>query len=272
MKFSLLKTKTKLKPVLNSIIINVSNLSFSFNDNLIFDNISFSIKKGDMVAIIGPNGAGKSTLVKLLIGFLKPNNQKNKINFKIKKNKDKDKNKDKFRNSNLNVLGRVSYIPQKYNQDSNFPAKVKELLDLECCKCNLRDNVVSSLNISSLENSQFKDLSGGQQQRVLIAVALLSNPDILILDEPTVGIDTDSQMGFYNILKDLNTSRNLTILFITHDTSMISNYFNKTLCVYDKKICLDDAKNSHQSLHKMYGCNFHEIKHNHNNNHGGNLN
>ncbi len=265
-------TKIKKSNVSNSIISNkikmieVKNLSFSYNekfnknkhkinnnhsnsnlnsDNYIFKNISFEIYRGDFVAIIGPNGVGKSTLIKVLTGFIKikPDN-KGKTNL-------------------IKINGRISYIPQKFNQDYNFPAKVSELLDLECCKCNLRNNILKSLDIYSIENKQFKDLSGGQQQRVLIAMSLLSNPDILILDEPTVGIDAKSQEGFYNILRDLNKNENLTILLITHDTSMISNYFNKTLCIFNKNICIDDAKNSHNNLHKIYGCNFHEIKHNH---------
>jgi len=224
-------------------IISVKNLSYSFGGEKVFSNINFTIKKGDLVAIIGPNGAGKSTLVKLLVGLLEFKNKKNLKFIKLK--------------------GKIAYIPQKFNQDSNFPAKVSELLELECCICKNSRNILKSLNISSLENKQFKDLSGGQQQRVLIAMALLSNPDILILDEPTVGIDTKTQEGFYKILKNLNKNRNLTILFVTHDTSMISNYFSNILCIFDKQVVYDDAKNTHSILHGAYGCDFHELKHNH---------
>jgi len=225
-------------------IIKVSNLSYSYGNDKIFYKASFSIKKGDLVAIVGPNGAGKSTLAKLLVGLL---------DFKNKKE----------RNKHIKINGKIAYIPQKFNQDSNFPAKVSEILELECCICNHSKDILKSLDISSLENKQFKDLSGGQQQRVLIALALLSNPDVLILDEPTVGIDSKTQDSFYNILSKLNKNRNLTILFVTHDTSMISNYFSNILCVFDKHIIYDDAKNSHSILHGAYGCSFHEIKHNH---------
>jgi zinc transport system ATP-binding protein len=221
-------------------IISVKNLAYSFNKtNEVIENVSFTIYQKDLVAIIGHNGSGKTTLVKLILGLLK-----NKI-------------------GKIEVKGKLSYIPQKYNQDYNFPGKVKEILDLECCDCSLRDEILVKLDIENLVNKQFKILSGGQQQRVLIALSLLSNPDILILDEPIVGVDSKTQENFYSLLKKLNEERNLTILFITHDTGMISDYFNKIICVGDRKVYFDDAKNIHSLLHSTYGKTFHELHHNH---------
>lgn len=226
-------------------IIEVDNLNFSFNSNEnIFEKVSFKINKGDLVAIVGHNGSGKSTLVKLLTGLIETKKK-----------------------SKIKVNGKLSYIPQKYNQDVNFPAKVKEILELECCDCSLRDRVVKDLNISNLLDKQFKSLSGGQQQRVLITLSVLSNPDILILDEPTVGFDTKTQENFYSLLKSLNEERNLTILFVTHDTGMVSDYFTKILFVHNRNICLDDAKKTTHILNKTYGNHFHQIEHNHS--HGG---
>lgn len=207
----------------NKTIINVKDLSFSYSKtNPIFHNANFQIHSGDLVAVIGPNGAGKSTLVKILSNLIPHQNGK------------------------IEILGKLSYIPQKFNQDNNFPAKVSELLDLECCGCDLRNQVSESLNIQNLENKQFKELSGGQQQRVLISLSLLSNPDILILDEPTVGIDMKTQEEFYKLLKQLNKQRNLTIIFVTHDTGMVSNYFDKILVVHNKHICLEDSKKTNK--------------------------
>ncbi len=221
-------------------IISVRNLTYSFNDlENVLENVSFSINKGDLVAVIGSNGTGKSTLVKIILGLLRA------------------------KKSSIKVNGRLSYIPQKFNYDSNFPARVKEILDLECCDCSLRDDVLKSLGVSNFEDKQFKNLSGGQAQRVMIALSLLSNPDILILDEPTVGVDTKTQEDFYKLLKKLNKERNLTILFVTHDTGMISSYFTKIVCIHDKKVCVDDAKNIHSLLYSTYGDSFHELSHKH---------
>lgn len=221
-----------------NIIIKINNLSYSFNQqNEILKDINFEIEKGEMVAIVGPNGAGKSTLIKLIAGLIDI----------------------KDRKQHIKIKGKLSYIPQSFNQDPNFPAKVKEILNLECCNCSLRKDVLKSLSIEDLEDSQFKNLSGGQKQRVFIALSLLSNPDILILDEPTVGVDTKTLQEFYLLLKRLNETKNITILFVTHDTGMVSNYFTKTLCVYNKGICMDDAKHTSLLLNNTYGYNFHTI-------------
>jgi zinc transport system ATP-binding protein len=223
------------------VMIEVKNLSFSYSKiNPIFNNANFQIHTGELVAVIGPNGSGKSTLVKILSKLISK------------------------QSGEMNIYGKLSYIPQKFNQDTNFPAKVSELLDLECCGCELRKQVSTSLNIENLEDKQFKDLSGGQQQRVLISLSLLSNPDILILDEPTVGIDRQTQEEFYKLLKDLNKQRNLTIIFVTHDTGMVSHYFDKILVVHNKHICLEDSKQTNK-YQKSFMDNHHETHHpNHN--------
>ena len=209
-----MKTKTNIQTP----IISVKNLTFSYSEkNPIFSNVNFEINSGELVAVIGPNGTGKSTLIKLITNLI--NNQKGEIK----------------------INGKLSYIPQKFNQDSNFPAKVSELLDLECCNCQLRRQITKSLHINQFLNKQFKDLSGGQQQRVLIGISLLSNPDILILDEPTVGIDIKTQEEFYKLLKTLNKEKGLTIIFVTHNIGMVSEYFNKILVVHNKHVCLEHA-------------------------------
>lgn len=224
-------------------ILEVKNISFKYTSEFILKNISFSITKPELIAVVGPNGSGKSTLVKLIAGILKKND------------------------GSITTSGKIAYIPQKFNQDPNFPASVKELLDLECCRCSIRDDVVKSLNLESLLSKQFKNLSGGQQQRVFVAMALLSEPEILILDEPTVGIDTKTQEDFFKLLKKLHHQRNLTILFVTHDTGMISTYFTKIICVGNKEVHVDDAKHTNKALLKAYGETFDRLEHNHS--HGG---
>lgn len=215
-------------------IINVKNLYFSYNfSDYILNNVSFSIDSGDLVGIIGPNGSGKSTLMKVLLGLL-----------------EKEK-------GSIKVGGRFSYIPQKFNQDPNFPARVDEILSLECCECNLRNRVLKSLGIENLEKKQFKSLSGGQQQRVLIALSLLSQPDILVLDEPTVGVDSKTLKEFYELLNHLNKTQKITILLVTHDTSVVSNYFTKLISISSGKVIVEEGNNLDHLLKKTYGEKFH---------------
>ena len=220
-------------------IISIKNLTYFFQkDKLILKDISLSIYRGEFVAIIGPNGCGKTTLVKIISGLLSQKSQ-------------------------VRVRGKLEYIPQKFNQDLHFPAKVCEILNLECCSCALRDEVLKNLDVSNLQHKQFKSLSGGEQQRVFLALCLLSNPEILVLDEPTIGVDTKTQEKFYKLLKKLNIERNLTILLVTHDTGMISKYFTKIICIHNKKAFVEDSKNIEKLLRTAYGDSFYEFYHNH---------
>lgn len=220
--------------------IELRDVSYSYQgQGKILDTISLDIPPGELVAIIGPNGSGKSTLIKLLTGLLKPSK------------------------GSVTVHGQPSYIPQKINQDVNFPAKVSEILELECCDCSDRDEILKSLDVLKFKDKQFKSLSGGQQQRVFIALSLLSNPDILILDEPTIGVDAKTQENFFKLLKRLNKERNLTILFVTHDTGMVSDYFTTVMCVHNKQLHVEKAENTKKLLKGMYASSAKEMHHHH---------
>ena len=210
---------SSLKKSQKQSLILVKNLSYTFdNSNYLFKNISFEIFKGDIVAITGPNGVGKSTLLKVLLGLIE------------------------VQKGEVQLTKKVGYIPQKYNQDVNFPAKVNEILNLECCECGNRTKILKGLMISQLLHKQFKDLSGGQQQRVLIALSMLSSPEVLILDEPTVGIDEKSLKEFYELLHYLNKTRGMTILSVTHDTAHIQKYFTRVLCIHDNHVHIDEVR------------------------------
>lgn len=221
-------------------IIQINNLFFNYsNSNKLLENINIEILKKDMIAIIGPNGSGKSTLAKLIVGLEKPKKGEIKIN------------------------GKVGYVPQKFSSDINFPATVSEILNLECCDCSNREQILESLDINKFSKKQFKELSGGQQQRVMIALCLLSNPDIIVLDEPSVGVDFKTQQEFYKILKRLNKENELTILFVTHETSMIPTHFNKIICFHENHVHVEDASKTSKVLKDIYGNSFNFISHNH---------
>lgn len=205
-------------------LVKVENLSHKFNSNYIFKNISFSIFKEDSVAVIGPNGAGKSTLIKLLLGLVEK------------------------QEGEILITNKIGYIPQKFNQDVNFPGKVSEILNLECCNCSNRSRILKGLGISQLLEKQFKNLSGGQQQRVVIALSMLSDPELLILDEPTIGVDEKTLIEFYELLKYLHEDRKVAIMFITHDISMVEKYFTKTLCIHDNHVHIDSSKKARELL------------------------
>ncbi len=214
-------------------ILSVKDLSFKYQKVPILKNISFSVQKGDYIALAGPNGAGKTTLIRILLRL------------------EKSSAKIEIFGKNLNDFAfwnKVGYLPQKASFiNPLFPAKVKEVVSLGILsykkspkRINYQDKIrieeiLNLLEIYDLRESLVTDLSGGQQQRVLLARALVSNPEFLILDEPSSGLDTASRKNFFELLRKLNKEEKITIILITHDASDIGKYANK-LIYLDRKI------------------------------------
>lgn len=183
-------------------MITIENMNFSYGgiSPYILENINLKISKGSYVSIIGENGSAKSTLIKLILGLLKP------ISGKIE--------------LSSNFIG---YVPQRMeNFNSQFPITVTEVLS--CHKKNLKNKDVDALSsciastgINSLKNNLIGNLSGGQLQKVFIARAIMGNPDLLILDEPSTGIDVKSQEEIYDIIKHLNEKHSKTIISVEHN-------------------------------------------------------
>jgi zinc transport system ATP-binding protein len=239
---SKLKNESKKKLVIKSVpknIISLKNVNFSFNNHVLYDNLNINIKKGDFVAILGPNGTGKTTFVKLIAGLIKPTKGK------------------------IIVKEKLFYIPQKLDFEESFPITVFELLNLESSNINEISQVLNDLEIDSIKNKKFSSLSGGQKQRVLIAMSLLSKSSVLIFDETTAGMDVKSQINFFKLLKKLNEEKNITIVFVTHDIGTIPKYFKSVICIFDKNVCFDSAKNVFEITHKIFGKEYNQLIHNH---------
>jgi zinc transport system ATP-binding protein len=214
-------------------VISLDNVSYRYNSDLVLENISFKADQGDLLGIIGPNGAGKTTLFSLILGLLE--GYQGKITLF---------NED-IRN-NRKALKRIGYIPQKKNINQGFPATVEEIVSLGVLgrKTN-KDVIISALKIVGLleqKDKRIGELSGGQQQRVLIAKALVNEPELLILDEPTTGIDLETQDRFYTLLRELNSERNITIILASHDLDAINRLANKVACVNRKMSFHGDAR------------------------------
>lgn len=185
-------------------MIQIENLNFSYSGSkpYILNDVNLNIDKGSYVSIIGENGSAKSTLMKLILNILKPCSGSIKIN--------------------TNFIG---YVPQRVeNFNSQFPITVSEVLN--CHKKNLKSkdtevlmNCIASTGIREFKNKLIGNLSGGQLQKVFIARAIMGNPDLLILDEPSTGIDFKSQEEIYDIIKHLNTKHGITILSVEHNMS-----------------------------------------------------
>lgn len=204
-------------------IIEIKNVNFSYGKTVVLENLNLEIKKGEIVGIIGSNGAGKTTLIRLMIGQLAP--QKGSI--QILKS-------DIYSICQYHSIG---YVAQSQDKNKiNFPATVLEVVMMNLYKQvglfrfynkEHKQKALEALELVGMKDYQkrlISELSGGQRQRVMIARAIVNNPQMLILDEPTTGVDRDSSKLIYELLKDLNQKFNLTIIMISHDTKNLKKY------------------------------------------------
>ena len=214
-------------------IIEAENLSFSYADEGILKNVSLSITKGEFIGIIGPNGGGKTTFLKLLMGLLKPTSGKLTIDGLAPKA----------------ARTKIAYVPQVLRVDRQFPISVLELvLGGRLCKTPWWKSfsevdrqealdVIEKVRLSEFKDRAFGTLSGGQAQRALIARAMVSKPEILLLDEPTASIDVHAEAEIYEILKELR--QKCTILMVTHDLKAIMNDIDRVFCIQREVIMLN---------------------------------
>ena len=201
--------------------IEIKDLSVSYDNVEALKNINLKVKNKEFMAIIGPNGGGKSTLLKALLGLIKPT----KGSIDIKKGK-----------------GPIGYVPQFSVFDKEFPIKVLDVILMGKLSGNIRpfhkytkkdilqaNRIMEKLDILDFKNRQISQLSGGQMQKVLIARALIMNPSILLLDEPTASLDSNAKNEIYELLKFLNKSK--TIIMVSHDIGVISPFIDSVACL-----------------------------------------
>lgn len=250
--------------IFRSPIIEVKSLVFRRNNLEILKGINFHILKGDYCAIIGPNGGGKSTLARLILSLEKPYSGEIKIfNKRLKDFRD---------------FSKIGYVPQhSVLIDSTFPATVYEIVSMG--RYGVRglfnresdedraaiDEAMRLMGVSELSDRLIGRLSGGQRQRVMIARALASNPEILIVDEPNTGVDQISQGRFYELLRELNQKRAITIIFITHDIGVIAEDITRVLFVNQTLLTSSNPADLMRcdEMSRLYANPLHVVSHNH---------
>ena len=236
-----------------SSLVEIRDLCVKYpNGVMALEGITIDVKKKDLIALIGPNGAGKSTLLKVILGLTKPTSGS------IKLFGDPDLSK------NLKYVG---YVPQSAQaKDPNIPFSVYETVMLgrtpvaglfHGMKDVDRQKVEETLKlfgIDGLKDRKIGQLSGGQAQRVFLAKAMVAEPKLLLLDEPTSGVDTTSKKEFYNILERLNKEREITVILSSHDIGVITKIANRVLCINKSQFFCGENEDfsADIELHKVY--------------------
>lgn len=211
------------------LLIEIQNVSYDYGYGDVLKDVSFPIKSHDFLAIIGPNGSGKTTLLKIILGLLKPRTGEVKI---------MGKTIEEFTD-----WKRIGYVPQKATHiDSLFPVSVKEVVAMGIQSSRgfshrIREEdggisrALQQVGMEEHKNRRIGNLSAGQQQRVFIARALANHPKILMLDEPTTGVDAKTQEHFYDMLHRLNREEGITIVLITHEVGIINKHVAQVACL-----------------------------------------
>lgn len=211
-------------------VIQLEKIQFSYGDKIVLKDVNLNIERGKFMGLVGPNGGGKTTLIKIILGLLEPDQGSIYL---------LDKPIHKFKDWN-----RIGFVSQKANTfNKGFPATVFEVVAMgltakigyfKFMKKQDKEQVLEAIDLvgmSDYTHINIGNLSGGQQQRIFIARALVSKPKLLILDEPTVGIDYQNVERFYELLNKLNEKENITLLLVSHDTGVMTEYATNVVCL-----------------------------------------
>lgn len=218
-------------------IIEVKNVSFAYGAKEdVLENINLQIHKGDYIGFVGPNGSGKTTLIKIILGLL--NSRAGEVSLFGKSSADFDE------------WSKIGYVPQRIiNFEKNFPITVFEVVKMNIqvdkffWQRDGRDNsqqvleALRKVGVENLKNRLIGDLSGGQMQRVFIARALINKPEVIFLDEPTTGIDEESQKSFFQLLQKLNKEMGITIVVVSHDIEKLTQEVMHMVCINKTLTC-----------------------------------
>ncbi len=252
----------------NSVCIEAEGVSFGYQGREALADVTFSVREGEYLGIIGPNGGGKTTLLKILLGLLIPDSGSVRLFGKPA--------------GSFQERYRIGYVPQGQGIEA-FPASVSEVVwsgrtprmgMLARPSNNDRQAVqraMEAADVQGFSKRLVSQLSGGERQRVSIARALASEPEVLILDEPSVGVDMGAQEAFYAFLGELNRQQNLTILFVSHDVGVVAHEVSTMMCLNHRLVCHGRPEDIIKGdfLETVYGTHVKSVHHRHGMGHVG---
>jgi zinc transport system ATP-binding protein len=237
--------------------IEISDLSFAYGDLEVLEAVDLKVARNEFIGVVGPNAGGKSTLLKIVLGLLQP--QRGRVVV--------------LGTTPVKARKKVGYVPQHPTFPRDFPISVVQTVlmgrlgvtkpfagyaaaDLASAARAMRET-----EIDHLSNRRLNTLSGGQLQRVMLARALVSRPELLLLDEPTSNIDTRLESEIFDLLRDLNAR--MTIVVVSHDIGFISGYVGRVACLNRTLVCHETETIDGRTLHELYGSDVHMVAHRH---------
>jgi len=238
---------------MNTPLVSLENVSFSYNGTPVIEEVTLTIHPGDFIAMIGPNGGGKTTLLKLILGLLEPDSGTIQV----------------MDRPALAAAPSIGYVPQNVNINNTFPVSALDVVLMgkhnpkrrwAWYSASDRAEALAALDrleMGAYADTRISDLSGGQRQRVFIARALVTDPQLLLLDEATASIDTRGQSKFFDLLARLN--QDITIMVVSHDLLVISRYVKSVACVNSSLHYHNEAEITGEMIEAMYSCTVEEV-------------
>jgi len=236
-------------------VIELENVWFAYNGSPILEDVNLLVKERDFLAIVGPNAGGKTTILRLILGLIKPTTGSVKV----------------FGNSPVKARTRIGYMPQHTSLDTLFPVSVLDVVLMGRLGTGMHfgfyrkedkdaaEEALKRVELFNIRSRPFSELSGGQSQRVLIARALVSRPELLLLDEPTANVDIAVETELYDLLDQLN--KKMTIVLVTHDLGFVSRYVKNVACVNRRVVGHPTCDISGEMINEIYGGDVKIIRH-----------
>ncbi len=236
-------------------IIACHDLTFGYEGDPVLQNVNIAIPPGDFVCVVGANGSGKTTLLKLALGLLRPGSGRIEV----------------FGRAPQHSRRRIGYVPQHPRLDPLFPVtaldvtlmgrlgRAPALWGWRSRDRNRALEALAEVGLTEQADHHFAALSGGQKQRVLIARALAGDPDLLLLDEPTAGLDAHVEEGFYRLLEELN--KRLTVVLVSHDLGFVSGFVKSVVCVGRKVMVHPTSEITGEIIADLYGSDMRLVRH-----------
>ncbi len=241
---------------MNKTLIELEDIHFRYEQRIVLENIHLKVQEGEFWALIGPNGSGKSTLINIILGLLKPNHGTVKLF---------GEDIEHFHKREL-----IGYVSQKSNSfNSGFPATVLEVVRSGLTRKKgllkrftkadeqIAMDALKTVKMDAFSGKNIGELSGGQQQRVFIARALAGKPKLLVMDEPTVGIDQQNVASFYTMLNELNREYGIAILLVTHEIDLVTELASHVAClnrsIHFHGVQADYERMGDEAISKWYG-------------------